>query len=233
MWHVKKLNGYEIHSNIKLPDKVYENFNPHIALLLKSFVRQYYFKISIQKEWGMSQTQCYEQCLRHDIMAFGLSVPHKQYILLSVIGHRALPNFQKHYHIYKPAKKITDIMLMFPFTMVLKIHFIVGVCCGVCTLPGVYMINGNSYCMHRECKESQLKITPRDFLFGKLVLSLNDILHYSYTTEEIDEQKMKCKYCRTNVHHKICSYDRLQKKIKFIRDQILRPCESLKSLSKT
>jgi len=221
MWHVKKLNGYEIHSNVQLPRKLLDNFNPHIALLLKPFIRQYYFKVAIQKEWGMSQTQCYERCLEHDIMAFGLSVPHKQYVILSVIGHRALLNFQRYYHIYKPTKKPTDAVLMFPFTMILTLTPNAGVSCDVCGLLGVYTINNQLYCMHKNCQESKLKLTPRDFSFGKLVLSLDGVLQYKYSGLEVDERKMKCRHCRSNRPHKICSYDRLNKKIKFIRDQIL------------
>jgi hypothetical protein len=223
MHHVKKLNGYEIHSNVRLPAELYENFNPHIALLLKSFIRQYYFKVVIQKEWGMSQTQCYERCLEHDIMAFGLSVPHKKYVILSVIGHRALLNFQKYYHIYKPTKKFTDALLMFPFTMILFVNFEGHVLCDVCGLRGTYSINNQSYCMYRNCAQSKLKITPKDFSFGKLVLSLNDVLRYTYHGEEVDVLKMKCRYCRRNKPHKICTYDRRTNKIKFIRDQILAP----------
>lgn len=221
MRHVKQLNGYEIHANVQLPDKLYENFNPHIALILKPFIRQYYFKVAIEKEWGMTHTQCYERCLDHDILAFGLSVPHKKYIILSVIGHRALLNFQKYYHIYKQIKKPTDAVLMFPFTMTLTITFSAAVSCNVCGLLGVYTIRNQLYCMHKYCPESKLKLTPRDFAFGSLVLSLADVLRYTYSGIEVDEHKMKCRYCRSNKLHKVCSNDRLTKKIKFIRDQIL------------
>lgn len=221
MRHVKIMSGYEIHSNIPLPQMLLDAFDPRIAMLLKPYIRQYYFKVAIQKEWGMSQTQCYERCLDHDIMAFGLTVPHKRYIVLSVIGHRATLNFQKYYHIYTPLNKQMDIFLMFPFTMILKLDIDQDVSCDVCGHLGTYAINSETYCMNRSCSESRHRLSPRDFSFGKLVLSLDDILEYRFRGADIDERKMKCKHCRANKVHKICSFDRLTKKIKCIRDQIL------------
>lgn len=221
--HVKVMNGYEIQSNLPLPDTVYARFEPTLVLLLKSFIRQYYFKVYIQKDWGMTQTQCYERCLAHDIMAFGMYVRSNKYIILSVIGHRALLNFQKYYHVYKSVKgNDVDVFLIFPFTMVLSLDVDWKTECNKCGSLGVYKISTEVYCMIITCPASKLKLTPRDLSFGKLVVSLDDIREYRFSGIDIDELKMKCKHCRRHKPHKICSYDRLSKKIKFIRDQILR-----------
>lgn len=221
MSHVKKMFGYEIHSNVPLTESLCKKFNPHIGLLMKPFIRQYYFKVSIQKEWGMTQAQCYNRCIEHDIMAFGLSVTHNKYVVLSVIEHRASLNFQKYYHIYKPTKKQNNVLLMFPFTMILKLFVSTSVCV-FCHTSNVYNIGSRAFCINEKCTQSKLVITPRDLLFGEVILTFDDIINYKYNSCcIIDAQKMKCKHCRTNKVHKICSYDRLSKKIKSIRDQIL------------
>lgn len=220
MSYIKYLPGYELHSNVPLPSELLDTFNKHIVILLKPFIRQHYFTVETEKEWGMTQTQCYERCLDHDIMAFGLIAISKKYIILSAIGHRAMLNFQKYYHIYKPIQ-LPNVFLVFPFTMILTLDISTTTLCNTCGQAGTYSIGPERYCLHKNCTESTPRLTPRNFSFGKLVLSLDDIINYKFSNTIVDEQKMKCKHCRYNKTHKKCSYDRTTKNIKLLRDRFL------------
>lgn len=225
MQQLKIQNGYEIHSNTQLPDELYNRFNKDLVLLLKSSICQYYFKVHIEKEWGITMRQLYKMCSNQEIVAFGLTVPYKKYIIMSIIGYRSVINFQRFYHIYKPTQTFCDAVLIFPYTMILNINFDPDNPCIICKTTGTYTIQSQVYCLNNDCMESDIKLKAKNFSFGKAVLTLEQVVQYKFNSSP-DCKKKLCKQCKLNKPHDICSYERYKKKINVVRNLI---CESHKN----
>lgn len=224
MSYVKVLNGYEIHSNAPINDKLLKLFNPNILILLKHYIRQYSFIVKIEKEWGLSLLQCYNLCLNREIIAFGIVYRGQNQLVLSIIGYnRHELNFHKFYHKYEAIKKTSSIFLMFPHTMILNIEENNSTC-SVCGFNENFYINNREYCKNYLCEMSNPIIQPKDLKFGDLRLDIDNILKYTIPNSSsiIDYRKMLCKYCRTKRRHKNCSYNRQDKKLHSIKSKILQ-----------
>jgi len=215
MQHVNKLNGYEIQSSTPLPNTVLQLFHNDIGMLMKPYIKQYFYHVIVEKEWGISLSQLYEQCINKDLIAFGLNY-YRGGVVLSVVGNRKLFNIQKYYHQYREIKQLNSIFIVFPISMILSVD-VVG-SCELCKDVEI-VISNHTHCSNIKCKNSNIYVQPRDLKFGNLVLSLEEVIMHTFNKSlSINHLKMSCKYCRNKKVHKICSYNKHARKIQSIKD---------------